>query len=101
MSALRPSGKVGGLNRIASNAAIYNNIFVNHSKFLAPLCRGLHHDVSVEGSTEKFDEGTDIAIPVFSHFAEKLSFCLDFKAIATAQEKIGGTLSLLERDAVP
>ncbi|MGB0551056.1 MAG: TauD/TfdA family dioxygenase [Alphaproteobacteria bacterium] len=42
-----------------------------------------------------------MAIPVFSHFAGKLSCCLNSKAIATAQEKIGGTLSSLERDALP
>lgn len=100
MSALRPSGKIGGLSRVASAAAIYNNIFVNHPEFLAPLCRGFHHDVRGEGPTGKFDEVTDIAIPVFSHFAGKLSCCLNSKAIATAQEKIGGTLSSLEREAL-
>ena len=92
--------KSGGLSRIASAAAIYNDIFVNHPEFLAPLCRGFHHDVRGEGPTGKFDEVTDIAIPVFSYFAGKLSCCLNPKAIATAQEKIGGTLSSLEREAL-
>jgi len=101
MSALRPSVKIGGLSRVASAAAIYNNIFVNHPEFLAPLCRGFRHYVRGDGPTGKFDGVTDIAIPVFNHFAGKLSCCLNSKAIATAQEKIGGTLSSLERDALP
>jgi len=92
--------KSGGMSRIASAAAVYNDIVVNHPEFLDPLCRGFHHDVRGEGPTGKFGEVTDIAIPVFSHFAEKLSCCLNTKAIATAREKMGGTLSPLERAAL-
>jgi alpha-ketoglutarate-dependent taurine dioxygenase len=92
--------KSGGLSRIASAAAIYNDIVVDHPEFLTPLCRGFHHDVRGEGPTGKLDEVTEIAIPVFSHFAGKLSCCLNAKAIATAREKMGGTLSSLEEEAL-
>jgi hypothetical protein len=92
--------KSGGLSRIASAAAIYNDIVVDHPEFLTPLCRGFHHDVRGEGPTGKLDEVTEIAIPVFSHFAGKLSCCLNTKAIATAREKMGGTLSSLEEEAL-
>jgi hypothetical protein len=92
--------KSGGLSRIASTAAIYNDIIVNHPEFLAPLCQGFHHDVREEGPTGKFDEVTDIAIPVFSHFAGNLSCCLNSKAITTARKKMGGILSSLKEEAL-
>lgn len=92
--------KSGGLSRVASAGAIYNAILANHPAFLEPLCRGFHHDIRGEGPTGALDEVTDIAIPVFSHFAGKLSCCLNSKAIATARQKMGGSLSPLERDAL-
>jgi len=92
--------KSGGMSRIASAAAVYNDILAHHPEFLEPLCRGFHHDVRGEGPTGAFDEITEIEIPVFSYFAGKLSCCLNSKAIATAREKSGGALSPLERDAL-
>ena len=53
-----------------------------------------------EGPSGDFDEVTDIPIPVYSYFAEKLSCCLNSKAIATARAKMGGELSALERAAL-
>ena len=90
----------GGLSHIASATAVYNDILRSHPEVLEPLCRGFHHDVRGEGPTGRFDEVTDIAIPVYSHFAGKLSCCLNTKAIVTASQKRGGELSALERDAL-
>lgn len=92
--------KTGGMSRVASAAAVYNEILRHHSEYLAPLYRGFHHDVRGEGPTGDFDEVTDIAIPVYSWFAGKLSCCLNRKPIVTARMKMGGTLTPLERAAL-
>ena len=92
--------KSGGMSRIASAAAVYNEILANYPEYLEPLCRGFQHDVRGEGPTGEFDEVTELEIPVFSYHAEKLSCCLNTKAIATGREKRGGQLSDLERAAL-
>lgn len=96
---VRPA-KSGGMSRVASASAVYNEILANHPEYLEPLCRGFHHDVRGEGPTGEFDEITDIEIPVFSFHAGKLSCCLNSKAIATARQKSGGVLSSLEQAAL-
>lgn len=92
--------KIGGLSRIASATAIYNDILADHPEFLEPLCHGFHHDVRGEGPTGDFDEVTETAIPIYSFHAGKLSCCLNTKSITTARMKMGGELSTLERDAL-
>jgi hypothetical protein len=90
----------GGLSHIASAVSVYNDILASHPEFLEPLCSGFHHDVRGEGPTGRFDEVTDIAIPVYSWFEDRLSCCLNTKAIATGRQKRGGELSALERAAL-
>lgn len=92
--------KSGGLSRVASAGALYNAILAEHPEFLEPLCRGFHHDVRGEGPTGDFNEITDIPILVFSYFANKLSCCLNSKAIATARQKMGDSLTALEQRAL-
>lgn len=90
--------KSGGHSHIASSSMIYNDILREHPEYLETLYRGFHHDVRGEGPTGKFDEVTDVAIPIYSYFAGKLSCCLSPKACVTGREKMGGTLTDLERE---
>jgi alpha-ketoglutarate-dependent taurine dioxygenase len=94
------AAKAGGVSRVASASAVYNQILANHPEYLQALCSGFHHDVRGEGPSGAFDEVTDTPIPVYSYFADKLSCCLNSKAIATARAKMGGELSELERAAL-
>lgn len=91
--------KFGGESHIASAMTLYNEILREHPEFLEPLCQGFQHDVRGEGPTGRFNELTDIAIPVFSYFEGKLSCCLNTKAIRTARQKAGGALTALESAA--
>jgi len=95
---VRPA-RAGGISRIASAVAIYNEILTNHPEFIEPLCRGFHHDIRGEEPSGDFNEVTSQPIPVFSYFAGKLSCCLNSKSIATARTKMGGALSALETAA--
>lgn len=96
---VRPA-KSGGMSRIASAAAVYNQILLHHPDYLELLCQGFHHDVRGEGPTGDFNEVTEIAIPVYSWFDGKLSCCLNSKSIATARMKMGGELTPMERAAL-
>lgn len=86
----------GGHSILASAAMIYNDILREHPEFLDILYRGFNHDIRGEGPTGDFNEVTD-EIPVYSYFAGKLSCCLSPKACMTGREKMGGTLTDLER----
>ena len=92
--------RAGGLSRIASASAVYNEILLHHPEFIELLHEGFHHDVRGEGPTGDFNEVTARPIPVFSYFKNKLSCCLNSKSIATARMKMGGALSELEQAAL-
>jgi alpha-ketoglutarate-dependent taurine dioxygenase len=94
------AAKTGGMSRVASAAAVYNEILTHHPEFLEPLYKGFHHDVRGEGPSGDFDEVTETRIPVYSYCDGKLSCTLNSKAIATARVKMGGALSTLERAAL-
>ena len=94
------AAKTDGISRVASAAAVYNEILANHPEFLAPLYNGFHHDVRGERPSGDFNEVTNTRLPVYSYFAGKLSCTLNSKAIATARVKMGGALSELERAAL-
>ncbi len=92
--------KSGGLSSLASAAAIFNEILADHPEYLDILFRGFHHDLRGEGVTGHIDEVTNHRIPVYSHFADRLSCSFNYKIIETAGEKMGSPLNAEERAAL-
>ena len=92
--------KSGGLSTLVSSAAIFNELLAKHPEYLDILFRGFHHDLRGEGVTGHIDEVTNHRIPVYSHFAGRLSCSFNFKIIETAGEKMGAPLTAKERAAL-
>ncbi len=92
--------KSGGLSTLVSSAAIFNEILAKHPEYLDILFRGFHHDLRGEGVTGHIDEVTNHRIPVFSHFAGRLSCSFNFKIIESAGVKMGNPLTEQERAAL-
>ena len=90
----------GGLSSLASSAAIFNEVYNNHSNFLKFYYRGFHHDLRGEGPTGKLDEVTKRPIPIFSIYKGLLSCCYNDKIIYSAHKKIGSDLSTKEIEAI-
>lgn len=96
---VRPA-KSGGLSRIASASAIYNELLARHPEYLEVLYRGFRLDLRGE-----VREGVDVEVtpeptPVYSYFADKLSINFNARMIRTGQEKLGRELDALERAAI-
>ena len=91
---------IGGVSSLASSAAIFNEIYKNHSNFLKFYYRGFHHDLRGEGPTGDLDEVTKNLIPVFSIHKGLLSCCYNDKIIYSAHKKIESVLSTKEIEAI-
>jgi hypothetical protein len=96
---VRPA-KAGGLSRIASAATIHNEILSRHPEYLEVLYRGFPLDLRGEVRAGVDAEVTPEPVPVFTHFAGKVSINFNARMIETGMEKLGRTLSDLERAAV-
>lgn len=92
--------KSGGASMIASGLAIYNEILATHPEYIAPLCRGFHHNMRGEGVSGNPDEVTRNAIPVFSWHAGRLSCHYNQRLIEQGAEKLGRPLQGLTLEAV-
>lgn len=96
---VRPA-KSGGLSRIASASAIYNELLTRHPEYLEALYRGFRLDLRGEVREGVDAEVTPEPAPVYSYFADKLSINFNARMIRTGQDKIGRELDALEQDAI-
>ncbi len=96
---IRPA-RTGGASVVASAMSVYNAIVDEHPEYLDFLARGFFHDLRGEGSTGADTEVTAARIPVFDHFAGRLSSCFNSKAIITAPNKTGDPLADIEIEAL-
>lgn len=96
---IRPA-KSGGTSRIASSAAIHNEILATCPEFLEPLYRGFHFDLRGEVKDGINLEVTPNRVPIFSYYQDRLSCNFNAKMIETAQRKLGEPLTELEQAAV-
>ncbi|NQW11188.1 MAG: TauD/TfdA family dioxygenase [Alphaproteobacteria bacterium] len=90
----------GGESQIASSAAIFNHLAVEHPGFIAPLMQGFHYDLRGEGVTDDPDETTFQRVPVFSWYAGRLSCRYNGKSIEDGMRKAGIPLDGVALEAV-
>jgi hypothetical protein len=82
----------GGESCISSAMTMHNAILAEHPDYLERLYAGFNHSLRGESATGDPDEVTRHAIPVFSYFANKLSFHFNRRLIIQGAEKMGTPL---------
>ncbi len=92
--------QTGGASCITSAMTIYNEILRHHPEYLPVLHRGFRHNMRGEGATGDPNEVTNNTIPVFSHFAGKLSCHFNRRLIEQGADKLGHALTTLEKAAI-
>jgi len=90
----------GGTTRLASGAAIYNEIRRQRPDLMERLAVGYHHDLGGNGPTGRHDEVSRHPIPVFSFCDDRLACCFDPRAIRAAALKTGRSLEPIDRAAI-
>jgi len=91
--------KAGGLSRVASSVAIYNEIAATRSDLIPVLARGFHYHWFGE---QPPGEGivTSYKVPVFGFAEDKLSCCYLREFIRMAAEATGEVLTDREEEAL-
>jgi len=90
----------GGTTRLASGAAIYNEIRMHRPDLLERLAVGYHHDLGGDDPAGRDDEISRHPIPVFSYCGDRLACCFNPRAIRTAALKTGRSLDAIDRAAI-
>lgn len=96
---IRPA-QSGGLSRIASTMAIYNEILATHPEYLAWLYRGFHHDLRGDASEAAPHGCTPKPIPVYRYYGGVLSCVFNASTIKDAQRRMGALVPQAEMAAV-
>jgi Taurine catabolism dioxygenase TauD, TfdA family len=78
----------GGLSRIASSLAIYNEILAHHPEYLDVLYRGFHHDLRGDASEESPYGVTPSPIPVYRCRDGIVSSVFNASTIKDAQRRM-------------
>jgi hypothetical protein len=78
----------GGLSRIASSLAIYNEILAHHPEYLDVLYRGFHHDLRGDASEESPYGVTPQPIPVYRCRDGVVSSVFNASTIKDAQRRM-------------
>lgn len=78
----------GGLSRIASSLAIYNEILAHHPEYLDVLYRGFHHDLRGDASEESPYGVTPRPIPVYRCRDGVVSSVFNASTIKDAQRRM-------------
>lgn len=78
----------GGLSRIASSLAIYNEILAHHPEYLEVLYRGFHHDLRGDASNESPHGVTPHKIPVYRCRDGVVSSVFNASTIKDAQRRM-------------
>ncbi|MCP5153044.1 MAG: TauD/TfdA family dioxygenase [Ectothiorhodospiraceae bacterium] len=90
----------GGESKVASAVTVYNEIAARHPEYLPVLHRGFRINLAGKGPSGDPEECSNHVIPVFSHFAGRLSCRYNKKQIEDAARILGHTLSPLEQAAI-
>jgi hypothetical protein len=92
--------KRGGLSRIASTTAIYNELLAKHPEYLAWLVRGFHHDLRGDASEAAPYGCTPKPIPVYRWYEGRLSCVFNASTIKDAQRRMGALVPEAEMKAI-
>jgi len=96
---VRPAADGGGVSRIVSSMALYNEILEKHPEVLQTLYDGFYHDLRDQAVAE--EKGvTPFRIPVFSYFGGLLSCNFNSKTAEAAVRKLDRDFSSAERKAL-
>jgi hypothetical protein len=90
----------GGLSRIASSLAIYNEILAHHPEYLDVLYRGFHHDLRGDASEESPYGVTPQPIPVYRCRDGVVSSVFNASTIKDAQRRMPAGVPADEMAAV-
>lgn len=90
----------GGLSRIASTMAIYNEVLDKHPEYLEWLYRGYFHDLRGDASPEAPYGCTPRPIPVYRWFNGQLSCVFNASTIKDAQRRMGSLVPDAEMEAI-
>ena len=90
----------GGLSRIASTMAIYNELLDKHPQYLEWLYRGFHHDLRGDASEAAPYGCTPRPIPVYRYFGGTLSCVFNASTIKDAQRRMGALVPEAEMKAI-
>ncbi len=90
----------GGLSRIASTMAIYNELLDKHPQYLEWLYRGFHHDLRGDASEAAPYGCTPRPIPVYRYFGGLLSCVFNASTIKDSQRRMGALVPEAEMKAI-
>ncbi len=96
---VRPS-ESGGISRIASAVAVYNELRARHPDLLRILFDGFAHDLRGQEGKDAAAPLTPLRIPVYSHHAGKLACVFNSKTVLAGEKKTGIALTAPEREAL-
>lgn len=91
--------KSGGVSRLASTAAIYNEVLARHAEYLEVLYNGFHYDLRGE-ERPGYAPITPHRIPIYSYYGERLSCRYVYTSIMQASRKGGLIFTPLETAAM-
>ena len=94
------AARSGGESRVVSSSSVFNTILREHPEHLEYLFRGYYNDLRGEGPTGDINEVTTHRVPVFSHFAGRVSCSFNYRMIDGATKKTGIPLTPEERAAI-
>ena len=92
--------RAGGLSRIASTMAIYNELLATHPRYLDWLYRGFHHDLRGDATPEAPFGCTPKPIPVYRWYEGRLSCVFNASTIKDAQRRMGSRVPEAEMAAI-
>ncbi len=90
----------GGISRIASTMAIYNEVLEKHPEYLEWLYRGFHHDLRGDASEAAPYGCTPRPIPVYRYHGGQLSCVFNASTIKDAQRRMGALVPDAEMKAI-
>jgi len=95
------NAKSGGVNKLSSSIAIYNELLDSNPEYLDTLYEGFYYNIRGNGPPGQYVDMTAHRVPVYSFHQGKLSCRFNKKAILTS-EQIDGVppLTQEEKDAV-
>jgi hypothetical protein len=96
---VRPAADGGGVSRIVSSMALYNEILKRYPHVLDALYEGFYHDLRKNAAKEGA-EVTPYRIPVYSHYEGLLSCNFNSKTAEAGTKKLGRPYTPAEQEAI-
>lgn len=96
---VRPAADGGGVSRIVSSMAIYNEILDRYPHLLDALYEGYYHDLRKNAAKEG-EEVTPHRIPVYSYYQGLLSCNFNSKTAEAGIKKLGRPYTPAEQEAM-